>query len=90
LEEASDMPQSERSEIIKEFLKWLGAKTKQNGATRQECVRHIQVEITAMGAEEKRCEKYLRDCERAGLIYVGGLKFKLTDAGKNWLQRKVS
>jgi len=84
------MPQSERSEIIKQFLKWLEAKTKQNGASRPECIRHIQIEITDMGAEEKRCEKYLKDCERAGLICVDGLKFKLTDAGKNWLQRKVS
>jgi len=62
------MPQSERSEIIKEFLSWLGAKTRQTGATRQECIRHIQLEITNMGAEEKRCEKYLKDCEKAGLI----------------------
>jgi predicted transcriptional regulator len=84
------MPQSERSQIIKEFLKWLEAKTKQDGATLQQSVKHIQVEITEMGAEEKRCTKYLKDCERTGLIYADRLKFKITDEGKNWLQRKVS
>jgi predicted transcriptional regulator len=84
------MPQSERSQIIKEFLKWLEAKTKQGGATLQQCVKHIQVEITEMGAEEKRCAKYLKDCERAGLISADRLKFKITEEGKNWLQRKVS
>jgi len=48
-----EMPQSERSQIIKDFLKWLEAKTKQGGATLQQCTKHIQVEITDMGAEEK-------------------------------------
>lgn len=83
------MPQSERSQIIKELLKWLAAKTKQGGASYQECIKHIQVEITEMGAEEKRCKKYLKDCQKAELIYIDGMKFKITDAGKNWLQRKV-
>jgi predicted transcriptional regulator len=53
-------------------------------------VKHIQVEITEMGAEEKRCQKYLKDCERAGLVHTDGLRFKITEEGKNWLQRKVS
>jgi predicted transcriptional regulator len=53
-------------------------------------VKHIQVEITEMGAEEKRCQKYLKDCERAGLVCTDGLRFKITEEGKNWLQRKVS
>ena len=83
------MPQSERSQIIKEFLRWLKAKTKHGGASYQECIRHIQVEITEMGAEEKRCKKYLKDCERAGLIYTSGLRFKISELGENWLQRKV-
>ena len=84
------MPQSERSQIIKEFLRWLEAKTKRGGATYRDCVRHIQVEITDMGAEEKRCQKYIKSLERANLIFADGIKFKITDAGKNWLQRKVS
>ena len=82
------MPQSERSQIIKEFLRWMEAKTKQGGASIRASVRHIQVEITEMGAEEKRCHKYLKDCQRAGLIAQKGLKFIITDEGKSWLQRK--
>jgi hypothetical protein len=84
------MPQSERSQIIKEFLRWLEAKTIRGGATLQECVRQIQVEITDMGAEEKRCQKYLKDCEKSKLICTEALKFKITEDGKNWLRRKVS
>ena len=83
------MPQSERSQIIKAFLKWIEAKTKKGGALLSECIKHIQVEITEMGAEEKRCKKYVKDCQKAGLICTDGMKFKITDAGKNWLQRKV-
>lgn len=82
------MPQSERSQIIKEFLRWIEAKTKQGGASLQECIKHIQVEITEMGAEEKRCKKYVRNCERIGLIHSIGFKFKITDDGRNWLKRK--
>ena len=44
------MPQSERSQIIKAFLKWIEAKTKKGGASLRECIKHIQVEITEMGA----------------------------------------
>jgi len=84
------MPQSERSEIIKQFLKWLEAKSRHGGATYQECIKHLQVEVTEMGAEERTCQKYMKDCERASLIYTEGLKFKTTDVGINWLRRKVS
>jgi len=86
------MPQSERSEIIKQFLKWLNAKTvsASEGATLQECFRQIQTEITDMGAQEHTCKSYLKDCERADLICIDGLKFKCTQTGKNWLRRKVS
>jgi len=83
------MPQSERSQIIKAFLRWIEAKTKKGGASLGECIKHIQVEITEMGAEEKRCKKYVKDCQKAGLVYADGMKFKITDTGKNWLQRKV-
>jgi len=83
------IPQSERSQIIKAFLKWIEAKTKKGGASLRECIKHIQVEITEMGAEEKRCKKYVKDCQKAGLIYTDGMKFKISDTGKNWLQRKV-
>ena len=86
----TEMPQSERSDTIKEFLLWLEAKTKTTGATLQECLKHLQIEITEMGAQDRTCRDYLKVCERAGLIRIDGLKFKVTETGKNWLQRKVS
>ena len=82
------MPQSERSVIIKKFLKWLEAKSKDRGAYRQECIRHIQVEISEMGATSRRANDYIEDCKTAGLLYADGLRFKITSEGKNWLQRK--
>ncbi len=88
MERGAKMPQSERSQIIKQFLRWIEAKSKDKGATLKECVRHIQVEITEMGAEEKRCKKYVKDCEEAGLIRREGLRFKITEKGKEWLARK--
>lgn len=84
------MPQSERSEIIKQFLKWLKAKSKHGGATLGECVRHLQIEITEMGAQERTCREYIKDMERTGLIYIDGLKWKCTEVCENWLRRKVS
>ena len=82
------MPQSERSQIIKEFLKWIEAKSQKSGASLQECVYHIELEITDMGATKKKSADYVSSCVRAGLIDIHGLKFKITPEGKNWLQRK--
>ena len=42
-----------------------------------------------MGAEEKRCNKYIKSLLDTGLVHIDRLKYKLTDSGKNWLQRKV-
>lgn len=83
------MPQAERAEIIKEFLKWLEAKSKKGGATRGECIRHIQTELTDMGAEPQRCMKYILACCQVNFIQIDGLKYRLTEDGKNWLQRKI-
>jgi len=82
------MPQSERSTIIKEFLKWLEAKSKGSGANLQECISHLELEITQMGATKRKCADYIEACKRADLISIHGLKFKITPEGKNWLQRK--
>jgi len=86
------MPQSERSQIIIEFLKWLAAKSrskKHEGATIQECVQHIEVEITSMGATTKRALSYVKSCQKAGLLYTHGLKFRVSEVGKNWLEKKI-
>ena len=83
------MPQAERAETIKEFLRWLEAKSKRGGASTQECIKHLQTEITQMGAKKQTCHSYIVDCLRVGFICEDKLKFKLTEEGKNWLQRKV-
>jgi len=74
------MPQSERSLIM------LQAKSKTRGASRTEIITHIQVEITEMGASRKKCEEYLKSCLDLGFIYIERLRFKTTEACKNWLQ----
>jgi len=83
------MPQTERSRIIIDFLRWLDAKTKTGGATLSEAVYHITVEVTAMGATQRRAIDYLHSCTNAKLVYTRGARFLLTEAGKNWLKRKV-
>ena len=83
------MPQSERSETIKQFLKWLNAKSKQGGASRRECIDHLHIEITDMGAEPRRCEIYLKDCLDSKLIEVKGFKFSITTDGQSWIKRKA-
>ena len=85
------MPQSERSKIIIDFLKWLQAKgrSSKGGASLQECVYHITVEITNMGATQRRAIDYLRATREANLVYARGSLFRLTSEGENWLKRKV-
>jgi len=82
------MPQSERSQIIKAFLVWLEAKSKGSGATIQQCINYIIIEVTEMGSTQKRAKSYIESCHRAKLLYTDGMKFKITEEGKNWLQRK--
>lgn len=82
------MPQSERSQIIKEILKWLEAKSKRKGATMQEIIDHTQLEISEMGATTKTIKGYVRSLSRNGLIQNKGLRFTITPKGENWLQRK--
>ena len=83
------MPQSERSAIIKEFLKWMQARCRNNnGPTIQECVRFITLEVTEMGATTKRAKGYVESCARAGLIHTKGIRFVISKDGENWLKRK--
>ena len=84
------MPQSERSSIIIQFLRWLQGRCKaKNYPNIQECVKHIEIEITSMGATRKRAISYVKSCESAGLIHRYGLKFKISKDGENWLQKKI-
>lgn len=82
------MPQSERSQIIKEMLKWLQAKSKKNGATLKEIIDHTQLEISEMGATSRTIKGYVRSLTRNGLIQTKGVRFIITSKGQNWLERK--
>jgi len=85
------MPQSERSQIIKEMLMWIDARTKLNGGVRRgELIRFVQLEITSLGAATKTVEKYLRTLVKHKLVAVKGHKYVCTQTGKNWLENKVS
>ena len=85
------MPQSERSQIIKEMLMWIAARTtKDGGVRRMELIRFVQLEITDLGAATRTCEKYLDDLVKHRLVVIKGLKYVCTQTGKNWLEKKVS
>lgn len=82
------MPQSERSNTIKELLKWLNAKSKKEGATLKEIIHHVTLEITELGATDRTIRGYIRTLLRTGMIKPKGTKFICTDKCKNWLERK--
>lgn len=85
------MPQSERSQIIKEMLMWIAAMSKLEGGVRRgELIRFVQLEITDLGAATRTVEKYLADLLRHKLVAIKGNKFYCTQTGKNWLEKKVS
>ena len=82
------MPQSERSENMKEILRWLDAKTtKDGGATRDEYIHHTVLEITGYGGSERTALSYLKTLVKHGSVKEKGYKFMITKAGKDWLQR---
>jgi len=83
------MPQSERSRIIIEFLRWLAAKSVKKGATLTECVKVIQTDISKMGASKKTCAGYIEACAENGLISTEAFHFKITQKGKDWLKTKI-
>jgi predicted transcriptional regulator len=79
------MPQSERSDILKKLLKWLVSK--ENGATVQALLAYTKWEITEGGATDNAIKKYIEDLEKAGLIEYTHPFWKITNAGKTWLEK---
>jgi predicted transcriptional regulator len=79
------MPQSERAEILKKMLRWL--LTKENGATVQAILIYTKWEITEGGATDNAIKKYIEDLKKALLIEYKQPFWKITKAGKNWLER---
>jgi len=84
------MPQSERSQIMKELLRWLHAKSKSsNGARTGEILTHVMSEISSLGATKRAARSYIETLAQLGFIRVYRLKWKLTSKGENWLKRKL-
>ena len=79
------MPQSERSEIMKKLLKWLDLQ--ERGATTQAILQYVKWEITEGGATDNSIKKYIEDLQRAALIEYRHPFWKVTPAGKRWLER---
>jgi hypothetical protein len=79
------MPQSERSDTIKQLLRWLASQ--KNGATVQAMVQYVKWEITEGGATDNSARKYIEDLDRAKLIEYIHPFWKVTRAGMDWLAR---
>jgi len=79
-------PQSERSKNIRELLKWIG-EAKSKGKTAGGCVAYVMHEVTEMGATEKTCKSYLRTLDKAAFITYDHPYWKISPAGKKWLER---
>jgi hypothetical protein len=79
------MPQSERSNVLKEILRWLAVQ--ENGATLQGLSHQIKWEITEGGATDTTIKKYIQDLESAKLIEYEHPFWKVTNNGRMWLER---
>jgi len=80
------LPQAERTQNIIKFLVWL--RDVQKYATRSQIISYIKVEVTSMGATERTAVSYLQDCGHYGLVEIDsdGRRFKISGAGKKWLE----
>jgi hypothetical protein len=79
------MPQSERAEIIRKILSWLA--THEHGATTQALYTYTQWEICEGGATTNTMKKYIEDLNKGLLIEYKPPFWKITNAGKMWLER---
>lgn len=79
-----DLTQPERSMIIKKFLRWLSKQEK--GATTSAILYHVKWEITEGGASDKTIKKYIEDLHKGGLIEYKHPFWKITPAGKKWME----
>jgi predicted transcriptional regulator len=79
------LPQTERAEILKKILLWMNSTEK--GVTVQAFHFHVKWEITEGGASDKTIKKYLEDLHHAGLIENKHPFWRITQLGKEWLER---
>ena len=83
--ERNAMPQSERADILKKLLKWLV--TQEKGATTSAILHQVKWEITEGGATDNSIKRYIEDLDKAVLIEYNHPFWKVTNAGKKWLER---
>jgi hypothetical protein len=79
------MPQTERAENIKKLLKWL--ETQKNGAPTQAILLYVKWEIAEGGATDNTIRKYIEDLQKGMKIEYIHPFWKITPAGKIWLER---
>ena len=79
------MPQQERSRNLIELLKWLSLK--HSGATTAAMIAYTRNEITQLGATYKTIQNYIEALERAGFIEYKHPFWRITKAGKKFLER---
>ena len=83
--EEKPLPQSERAEIIKKILKYISSQ--ERGVTVAAFQFHVKWEITEGGASDRSIKKYLEDLRQAGLIEYKHPFWKISQLGKEWLER---
>jgi hypothetical protein len=79
------VPQSERSDILKQLLKWLASS--EHGATVAAIRQYTKWEITEGGATDNTIKKYIEDLGHAGLIEYKQPYWIATKFAKDWLER---
>ena len=80
------MPQQERSGNMIEMLKYL--RPLENGATTAALKAYTRNEITQLGATDKTIENYIEALEAAGFIEYQHPFWRITKAGKDFLERR--
>ena len=79
------MPQSDRARIMKKLVSWLLSQEK--GATVQAIRHHVKWEIAEGGATDNAIKKYIEDLNQALHIEYKHPFWKVTNAGRLWLER---
>jgi len=61
--------------------------TQRKRATLSAICYHVKWEITEGGATDKSIKKYIEDLHKAGLIEYNHPFYKISNSGKEWLER---
>jgi len=81
------MTQVERSIILKKICKWLV--TREKGETTSAIHHQVKWEITEGGATDKIIKKYIEDLHKGGHIVYKHPFWRVSKAGKRWLERHI-